>query len=241
LKILKYINEVLGVPTGIDKLISQAEVIDHEGRKAVKKVFTREIGIIKWLPPTLLFRPVYPFTFDPRERFRRELNFMNLGSQVVWRTFSTPAVLSADEGSLTIIREFIDGSLIDYGRDADLLASALAEVHSKNYVLGDVKPTNFVVYDGTLYIIDAEQAVESSSIEHRAWDLALNAFFMSYIELWDVQKYKNLMRRFLKKYLASGGSTEPVKNITSIKLSSISLLMPLPHLVALVRIIEELL
>ena len=241
MKILKYINEVLGVPTGIDKLISQAEVIDHEGRKAVKKVFTREIGIIKWLPPTLLFRPIYPFTLDPRERFERELNFLNLGASGRWETFTTPKILSADSDSLTIIREFIDGTLINYKRDIGLLSSALAEIHLKNYVLGDVKPTNFIVNNGTLYIIDAEQAIESRSTEHRAWDLALNIFFMSYMVLWDLPVFKDLVRRFLENYLSNGGSSESVKNITSVKLSSISLLMPLPHLVALVRVIEELL
>ncbi len=240
MKIIKYINEILGTPIGIEKLISQAEIIEHEGRKAVKKVFTREIGIIKWLPPTLLFRPIYPFTLDPRERFERELNFLNLGASGRWETFTTPKILSADSDSLTIIREYIDGTLINYKRDIGLLSSALTEIHLKNYVLGDVKPTNFIVYNGTLYIIDAEQAIESRSIEHRAWDLALNIFFMSYMVLWDLPVFKDLVRRFLENYLSNGGSSESVKNITSVKLSSISLLMPLPHLVALVRVIEEL-
>ena len=241
MRIIKYINEILGVPVSIEKFISQAEVITYEGRKAIRKIFTREIGIIKWLPPTLLFRPIYPFSLDPKERFRRELNFLKLGASGHWTTFSTPKVLSFNDNSLTIIREYIDGPLINYKRDVNILATALAEIHSKNYVLGDVKPTNFVVSNGTLYIIDAEQAIESSSIEHRAWDLALNIFFMSYIALWDVPAFKDLVRKFLENYLSSGGSSESVKNITSVKLSSISLLMPLPHLVALVRVIEELL
>ena len=88
MKLLKYIGNILGTPVSIDKLISQAEVITFEGRKAIKKVFTSEVGIIKWLPLALLLRPVYPFTLDPRERFKRELNFFNLGASGKWSSFS---------------------------------------------------------------------------------------------------------------------------------------------------------
>jgi len=240
LKLLKYISDILGTPIGVEKLISQAEVITFEGRRAIKKVFTSEVGIIKWLPPTLLFRPVYPFTLDPRERFKRELNFFNLGASGKWSAFSTPKVLSVDESSLTLIREYVEGDLIDYKKDIKLLAAALAEVHSKGYVLGDVKPTNFIIGNGNLYIIDAEQAIESVSAEHRAWDLMLSTFFMSYIMLWDMPTFKDLIRAFLKYYLDNGGHSSSLRHMMGIKLTSISLLMPLPHLLALAKVIEEL-
>ncbi len=239
MKLLKYIGNILGTPVSIDKLISQAEVITFEGRKAIKKVFTSEVGIIKWLPLALLLRPVYPFTLDPRERFKRELNFFNLGASGKWSSFSTPRVLSVDENALTLIREYVEGDLIDYKENAKMLAAALAEVHSKGYVLGDVKPTNFVV-GNELYIIDAEQATQSSSNDHRAWDLLLTTFFMSYLLIRDLPTFKEVLKDFLKGYLDSGGGEEAVKQVASIKLTSLSLLIPLPHLVALGRVLEEL-
>ena len=239
MKLLKYISDILGTPIGVEKLISQAEVITFEGRKAIKKVFTSEVGIIKWLPPTLLFRSVYPFTLDPRERFKRELNFFNLGASGKWSAFSTPKVFSVDESSLTLIREYVEGDLIDYRKHVKLLAATLAEVHSKGYVLGDVKPTNFIVGE-ELYIIDAEQATQSSSNDHRAWDLLLTTFFMSYLLIWDLPTFKEVLKGFLKSYLDSGGKEEVIKQVTNIKLTSISLLMPLPHLVTLGKVLEEL-
>jgi len=238
-KLLKYISNILGTPVSVEKLISQVEVITFEGKKAIKKVFTSEVGIIKWLPPTLLFRPVYPFTLDPGERFKRELNFFNLGASGKWSSFSTPRVLSVDEDALTLVREYVEGDLIDYRKDIKMLAAALAEVHSKGYVLGDVKPTNFIV-GKELYIIDAEQATQSSSNDHRAWDIMLSTFFMSYLMIWDLPTFKETLRDFLRSYLDNGGGEDVIKNVTSIKLTSVSLLMPLPHLVTLGKVLEEL-
>ncbi|MCD6323666.1 MAG: hypothetical protein J7L55_00960 [Desulfurococcales archaeon] len=236
-ELLKQLRSLLtSTVPNMDKLISQTEIRVEGGRKYVVKKFTREVGLIKWIPPAIIFRATYPFTLIPRERFRRELRFFSHP----WENVRTPNVLESDEESLTIEREYVEGSILNYGEDLEKLAEGLAEIHSKGWALGDVKPTNFIVGENGLYVIDAEQAVDSGKRTYMAWDLMLTSFFAAYTYLVEVSKYEEFVREFFRKYLDFGGPFDAVKNVGGFRFGGLVLLMPLPHVFTLAETIDDL-
>jgi len=236
-EVVKHLKEFINSQLiNIDIIVGQVDIIEWHGLKAVRKKFSSEIGILKWLPPSLFYKASYPFTISPYERFRRELTFFSRGGG---RWYRVPKVYEVNERELTLVREFIDGNFLGYNVEhAELFARALAEIHSSGYVLGDVKPTNFVVGDG-LWVIDAEQSTVAGGSELMGWDLILTLLFASYSFFTDVSEFRRYVRVFLKSYVSYGGSLGAVKSILSIKNLSIALLIPPHHLVSLADTVDD--
>ncbi|GEM_PF-284481 len=235
-KLIRGLGSLTGLTPLLDKLVSQSEVVLVEGRKCVRKRYLKEVGIIKWIPPAILFRATYPFTLSPRERFRREVSFLKHS----WVGIGVPKIIEADERKLELVREFVDGDLINYFRDAERVAEALGRIHREGWALGDVKPTNFLSgHDGLIYVIDAEQAVSTSGVPHRAWDVALTAFFAAYSNLPDLNAYEAFLRKFLRKYVSTYGGVEVLREVSNFHFGGIFLLLPLPHTFTLADVIED--
>jgi len=235
----KMLRNAMNDPYIIDKLISQAEIVTINGRNYIRKRYAREVGIMKWLPPALFLKPIYPFTLEPRERLRREVNFF----RSKWNGFKVPNILSYDENKLELIREYVEGRLINYRSDDDLrmLAKVFAEIHSKRYALGDVKPTNFLVNNnGDIYVIDAEQAVSDANIDSMSWDLLATLLISAYFYIANITKYREAIRLFFKEYLSSNGGENVLANIASQKFVGLAILIPLPHLISIVEVLEDL-
>ncbi len=237
--LVKGLGDLMGLTPLIDRLISQSEIVVIDGRKYVRKRYLKEVGIIKWIPPTILFRVSYPFTLSPRERFKRELNFMTYG----WQGFvRTPKPVHIDEENLEILREYVEGSVINYLRDSEPLGRALALIHGEGWALGDVKPTNFLVNkDSThVYVIDAEQSVRTNDLTHKAWDITLTAFFASYAYLSDLTAYEAFLQEFLREYVRGWeGGIAVLRELSSMRFGGIFLIMPLPHVFTLADMIDS--
>ncbi len=235
-KLIRGLGSLTGLTPLLDKLVSQSEIVFVEGRRCVRKRYLKEAGIIKWIPPAILFRATYPFTLSPRERFRREVSFLRHS----WVRVGVPKIIKADERRLELVREFIEGDIVNYFRDSERLAEALGRIHREGWALGDVKPTNFLLSrDGLIYVIDAEQAVSDSSVPHRAWDVALTAFFAAYSNLPDLNGYESFLRKFLRMYVDSYGGVEVLKEVSNFHFGGIFLLLPLPHIFTLADVIED--
>jgi tRNA A-37 threonylcarbamoyl transferase component Bud32 len=236
-ELLRNLREfIISSVPNMDRLISQTEIIEREGRKLIVKKFTKEIGLIKWIPPAIIFRATYPFSLLAKERFRREVRFLTNP----WTRFKTPRIVEVHEEELTIVREYVDGEILNYRRNLPLLATALAEIHMKGWALGDVKPTNFIVSSREeLYVIDAEQAVDSGNTSHMSWDLMLTAFFAAYAYLFDLEGYKKALKVFFNTYLAQGGHYSAVEEVGGFKFGGLIFLMPLPHSYALAETIDN--
>ncbi len=236
--LVRGLGDLMGLTPLIDRLISQSEIVIIDGRKYVRKKYLKEVGIIKWIPPTILFRVSYPFTLSPRERFKRELNFMTYD----WQSFvRTPKLVHTDEEKLEILREYVEGNVINYLRDSEALGRALALIHGEGWALGDVKPTNFLVDEDSMhvYVIDAEQSVRTNDLTYKAWDIALSAFFASYAYLSDLTAYESFLQEFLKEYIHRWkGGVAVLRELSSMKFGGIFLIMPLPHVFALADIID---
>jgi tRNA A-37 threonylcarbamoyl transferase component Bud32 len=235
-EVLKYLRRFThGQTVDLDVLLGQIDILEINGLKVVKKKFLSEVGILKWLPPSIFYKASYPFTLNPSERFRRELNFFNLGGG---KYYKVPRLYEIDEENLIIVREYIDGRKLSYDRESrELFSKALAEIHSRGYVLGDVKPSNFIINNQGIWIIDAEQAIVTSDEVLFGWDLILTMFFASYKYVVDVEDFKDFIKSFIRSYLSSGGKVVWVRSIFSIRNLGIALLIP-PH--TLKVLIEEL-
>ncbi len=221
----------------LDKLISQSEVVETAEGRYVLKSFWGEKSSIKWLPVTALLSPIYPFAFNPRERLRRELDFFNAG----WSSFKTPRILEIDEENYRVVREYVDGRQIDIDMEARKLGLAMGEVHERGWALGDTKPTNFLVgSDGTLYIIDAEQAVKDAEKHHAAWDIYLIIFIASYMYIRSPGVFEEFVREFISGHSETCKRSEIYGELSSAKFEGLLILLPPSHLYKLVKITEGL-
>ncbi|MEM1961902.1 MAG: hypothetical protein QXY48_02250 [Sulfolobales archaeon] len=225
-KVIAELKKALSMES-LDVLIAQSEVRDLGGTKVVVKRFTSEIGLLKWLPPAILLRASYPFALTPRERFKREKRFMEYSG---WQSFRLPKIYSVDEEELVVVREFIDGLPLKCDRldDVVILGRVLAEIHSKGFSMGDVKPTNFLVSSGVPYVIDAEQSTPFK-YELGSWDIAVAAFFIALANYVEVSKFRELFEEFSKAYLQFGGSEESYCELLSPRNAVVITFMPLPN------------
>jgi len=236
--LVRGLGDLMGLTPLIDRLISQSEIVIIDGKKYVRKRYLKEVGIIKWIPPTILFRVSYPFTLSPKERFKRELSFLTYG----WQGFvRTPKPISIDEDKLEILREYVEGDVVNYLRDSEPLGRALAMIHGEGWALGDVKPTNFLVDKDSMhvYVIDAEQSVRTNDLTHKAWDIALSVFFASYAYLSNLTAYESFLQDFLREYTHGWeGGVAVLKELSSMRFGGIFLIMPLPHVFALADMVD---
>jgi len=228
-RVLSELRRVLSME-GLDSLIAQSEIREEGGVKVVIKRFTKEVGLLKWLPPAVFLRANYPYVLSPRERFNRELRFMRFQG---WVGFRVPRILSVDEEDLVVVREYVDGRYLDCGmvEDAVRLGSVLAESHSKGFSLGDVKPTNFLVSGGSTYVIDAEQSTQFRD-ELGSWDIAVATFFIALSNLTRIREFEEHYVAFSEAYIGAGGSTSSYCGVLSPRNAVLLAFIPLTHLIA---------
>jgi tRNA A-37 threonylcarbamoyl transferase component Bud32 len=219
---------------GLDSLVAQSEVREEGGVRVVVKRFTKEVGLLKWLPPAVFLRASYPYALSPRERFGREVRFMTFQG---WEGFRVPRVLSFDEEELVIVREYVDGRYLDCGRVEDVarLGSVLAESHRKGFSLGDVKPTNFLVSGGSTYVIDAEQSTQFRE-ELGSWDIAVATFFIALLNVARVREFGEYYAAFSEAYVGGGGSISSYCDLLSPRNAVMLAFIPLTHLVTVVEV-----
>jgi len=192
-------------------VLDQIEIVEKDGLKLVVKRFS-DLPSLKWLI-SLPFKPLYPFTLSACERLKREYGFFKAGHG----RFKTPRVYLVDWKDKTLEREFIDGvklSSMEILEAVDILASTLASLHREGWCLGDSKPSNFILKDGVIYIIDGEQAVKSNSENYRIWDLTFTLFSLGASKPLDtvMESYDmKILRRFSHSYLKAGGSSSLLK------------------------------
>jgi tRNA A-37 threonylcarbamoyl transferase component Bud32 len=219
---------------GLDSLVAQSEVREEGGVRVVVKRFTKEVGLLKWLPPAVFLRASYPYALSPRERFGREVRFMTFQG---WEGFRVPRVLSFDEEELVIVREYVDGRYLDCGglEDVVRLGSVLAESHRKGFSLGDVKPTNFLVSGGSTYVIDAEQSTQFRE-ELGSWDIAVATFFIALLNIARVREFGEYYAAFSEAYVGGGGSISSYCDLLSPRNAVMLAFIPLTHLVTVVEV-----
>lgn len=222
----------LGLITLLDRIVSQSEVVERLGVKYVLKKFTGETSL-KWFPLSTFLGFVYPFTYDPLERLERELSFFSKK----WG-FKTPKIVEVDKENRRILREYVEGRVLDIDTDAVKLGKVLGEVHKEGWALGDVKLTNFLVGDdNSVYVIDAEQAISGAETQHMAWDLYLALLMVSYVYIKSPSRFEEFLKDFLSSHDSVCNCKEIYEGFNTPKLQSLLILLPPSHLLKLAKII----
>ena len=194
---------------------------------------------IKWLLIQLWLLDIKHFILISRNRLINEFIMMNFLRGMKDINIPKPLLLSWPDSSLYM--EYIDGRrLIDMKLPKEKnktleiyyeLGLILGYLHSRNIILGDIKPNNILVKDSKLYIVDLEQAGEG--VEY-AWDIAELIF---YSFLWNSPLRKagleKICNSFLQGYLVYGNSKWLEE---AIKLKYIRPFLPLSPLNNLLRI-----
>ncbi|KYH38549.1 MAG: Mn2+-dependent serine/threonine protein kinase [Candidatus Hecatellales archaeon B24] len=192
-------------------VLDQTVIVERDGVKLAVKKFSDLPGL-KWIL-SLPFKALYPFTLSACERLKREYTFFKGEHE----KFKTPKVYLVDWKEKILEREFIEGvklSEADVVEAAGILASTLAWLHREGWCLGDSKPSNFILKNRTVYIIDGEQAVRNSSENYRVWDLAFSLFSLGASKPLDtmMDSYDmKILRRFSHSYLKAGGRLSLLK------------------------------
>jgi len=232
-RVLSELRRALSIE-GLDSIIAQSEVREEGGVKVVVKRFTKEVGLLKWLPPAILLRASYPYALSPRERFNREVRFMRFQG---WVGFRVPRILSVDEKELVVVREYVEGRYLDCGRVDDVvrLGSVLAEAHSKGFSLGDIKPTNFLISREFVYVIDAEQSTQFSE-ELGGWDIAVATLFIALLNIARIREFSELYTAFSEVYIRGGGCIRSYCGLLSPRNAILLAFTPLTHLVAVAEV-----
>lgn len=228
----------------IEETIKQTYVIEENGRKYVIKYYSVEPGLVKWFIIKSLSIPlqIYPYVTGPRDRMNREIDFFNKKPGNV----CTPKIIDIDWDNLFMKREYIEGKIfhpdMPHLRFVEL-AHILAKIHKAEYALGDSKYTNFIITDhGEIYVVDAEQAIETSNEIHYSWDLIIFTVttLYSYGFLKDIEDLYSKLRSFYGSYI-DYYNIDPVSNIIDkVKLRTVfSILVPLPYNIQLINILKE--
>lgn len=185
-------------------MLSQSTIIEINGKKYVKKSYGEIAGITKWVIVNFPFiQLLYPFETDPWKRMIREYSFFINPP----RTVKTPKILEYNPNELVLIREYIGGREPSLnGEDAVMLGEKLADIHNEDYCLGDTKPSNFILLNNEVYVIDAEQSIkECYEDAYKIWDtlfhlLAVTITFTGASPRRLSNYAEDFLHAYLKKY-----------------------------------------
>jgi tRNA A-37 threonylcarbamoyl transferase component Bud32 len=91
----------------------------------------------------------------------------------------------------------------------------LAQVHSRGIALGDTKPENMLVKaDGSIYLIDFEQASQITQKGDKAWDIAVFLYYSGhYMQPLNNgnARAESFTKAFIDGYLKTGGDVKDVQ------------------------------
>lgn len=183
---------------------SIVEAGDH--RPAVVKHY-RASSLAKWLlvaaASTRLPRP----RTRPAARLQAEYHYNRVLDSA---GFNVPQPILVDPRRLRAAYSYIEGAtLADLVREDPVTpfyrsyGSLLARLHAENIALWDSNPTNVVVAgDGSLYLVDLEQARDNASTEEKAMDIAVAIYYSAPYSMSRVDERAALLAT---GYLEAGG------------------------------------
>ena len=244
-KVLDHFQLVGKVSTSKDNIgdaYSASKVYSaRDKERKVKFIVKRyaDIKAVKWVALNIWALMSKRFDMSPISRLSREYSslkkFRELG-------INTPKVLVVAFNQRILVTEFIEG--LDLGGvlskilkgEKNMLkyiksyGEELGKVHKSGYTLGDTKPSNSIVSNGKIFLIDLEQVAEDGD---PGWDIAEFIYYSSKLTL-DVESAKQLTSKFLDGYLEYGEKDSVGE---SLKLKYLAPFQPIlaPNVVAGVR------
>jgi len=208
----------------------QTKIVTVENQKLVMKCYNSSTSF-KWYFISPSFRN-YPYSSNPEERMNRELNFFTHR----WREIITPKVIDFDMEQTCVYREFLEGEEIRNLDHFEKLGKALRHIHNEGFVMGDTKLENFITVQGKIAVIDAEQAIISTDISLRSWDLLVLSFSTAYTFIKDPLTFGKAIETLFSNYELPKEQAEELLGIKAIGLIS---LMPFLHFSTFRKVVEK--
>jgi len=215
----------------IGGVLNDVYVIDVQGSggktRALAKRYKDWSGF-KWFPLTLWSFGVRSFSVSAQARLAQECAISELLRS---EGFNVPKILHVSNAERLVFMEFIDGEGLhetvkrigaakkNENVDAELArisqaGEIIAKVHSHDITLGDTKPENMLVKaDGSIYLIDFEQANQKGDKGDKAWDVAVFLYYCGhYLQPLNNGNVKAeaLAKAFINGYLKAGGNVDDV-------------------------------
>jgi tRNA A-37 threonylcarbamoyl transferase component Bud32 len=214
----------------IKSLYLQSKLIKLEEKEYVIKCYSTSAGI-KWYFISSFFKS-YPYASSPRERMNREIDFFTRK----WSEIGTPKIIDMDYETNCIMRDYIKGRSIETEEDFLMLGKAFKIIHENGLSLGDTKIENFIVNE-KIYVIDAEQAIQTKEEKYFAWDILVFLLFLSYKYINDLKNFEKMSRAFLNSYKPT---QKEISYILDIRNINVLTLFPPMALNLIKKIIAEL-
>jgi Kae1-associated kinase Bud32 len=205
-------------------------------RRVIAKRFKDWSGF-KWFPLMIWSLGSKTFAISAQARLSKECAISEL---LYSEGFNVPKILHVSNAERLIFMEYIEGENLSQaikriatatrhqtfeGELASLgkAGETLANVHSRNIVLGDTKPENMLVKkDGSICMIDFEQATQGGD---KAWDVAIFLYYSGhYLQpLYANSKAKaeSITKAFINGYLKVGGDVNVIRKAGSSKYTRI--------------------
>ncbi len=174
---------------------------------AVKRF--RDIWAVKWAFLRLWALPGKTFDLAPLSRLRREYHAIRDLRRIGLNTPEIICVMLADR---ILVTKFVEGldvgkvvSRIQAGKLQDesplsRYGEAIAIAHSHGYTLGDTKPSNAIVQNDKLFLVDLEQAAEGGD---KSWDIAEFIYYSNKLSL-NAAAARRITAAFLDGYMKAG-------------------------------------
>jgi tRNA A-37 threonylcarbamoyl transferase component Bud32 len=131
----------------------------------------------------------------------------------------TPRVILVAPDDRVIVKEFVEGENLEpltraamrgspaAAEKVQRFAEVLGRIHSMNYCLGDTKPSNVLINDAGVNVVDLEQAEEGGE---QPWDI-VEYLYYSAITADSPEAAVQLVRLFKSSYATTG----PKSNLES--------------------------
>ncbi len=91
--------------------------------------------------------------------------------------------------------------------------ATLAKVHQTGYCVGDSKPSNAILSDSKIFLVDLEQAHPNGNL---AWDIAEFIYYSVRLTLKE-EKAQSLVSSFVEGYLNAGGNPSIIEQTSSLR------------------------
>jgi Kae1-associated kinase Bud32 len=217
-------------------------------RKVIAKRFKDWSGF-KWFPLMVWSLGSKSFAISAQSRLSKECAISEL---LYSEGFNVPKILHVSNAERLIFMEYIEGENLSqavkriattatghqtFEEELANLGKAgetLANVHSRNIVLGDTKPENMLVKkDGSICMIDFEQATQGGD---KAWDVAIFLYYSGhYLQpLYANSKAKaeSIAKAFINGYLKAGGDVDVIRKAGSSKYTRIFSIFTMWNIIA---------
>ena len=223
-------------------MLNDVYLIEAQGKngetKAIAKRY-KDLSGFKWFPLTVWSLGVRSLSVSAQARLAKECAMNELLRS---EGFNVPKILHVSNAERLVFMEFIEGEGLhqtlkriaaakkneDITQELAMISKAaeiFAQIHSLGITLGDTKPENMLVKaDGSIFLIDFEQATQAHQKGDKTWDIAVflyySGHYMQPLNSGSI-KAEAFTKAFIEGYLKAGGDVNDIQTAGASKYTRI--------------------